>query len=382
MKASHALAGIALAIVAYAIVFAGLGGQAGAETSGAPFKPKLLVTCGEDCNTPDGARLNRVNGNLIVACPNFNTNEKANLHPGKLMQITPDNQWLLFSEMPAHPETGRSCPMGLDFGPDGNLYVADNQYFSNKDHKSRLIRVRVADGKATGCEVVVEGFKLANAVMFKGNSVYVSDTFFDLPGKALSGIYRISLDEMNQGKPVKLLPKDQHARDPHCIATWETLFDHAGVAHRKGDKAGADGLTFDKEGNLYSGNFGDGVLYKVTFKPDGSVASCSQFVKDWPRLTCVDGIFYDSKRNCIYVADSEKNAIQVVWLPEGRVKTLWENPDTDGSGGLLDQPCEPALRGDELIVVNFDMPFPGLQNTSFDKPHTISAIDVSALKRP
>jgi sugar lactone lactonase YvrE len=272
--------------------------------------------------------------------------------------------------------------MGMDFGPDGNLYVADNQYFYSKEHKSRLIRVKVQDGKATGSEVVVEGFKLANAVMFKGNAVFVSDTFFDVPGKALSGIYRIGLDEMNQGKPVKLLPKDQFAQDPHCIATWETLCNDPGVAHRKGEKAGADGLTFDAEGNLYSGNFGDGVMYKVAFKSDGSVASCTQFVKDWPRMTCVDGIFYDAKRNCIYVADSEKNAIQVVWLPEGKVTTLWENPDTDGSGGLLDQPCEPALRGNDLIVVNFDMPFPGLRNTAFDKPYTISVINVSGLQRP
>lgn len=67
--------------------------------------------------------------------------------------------------------------------------------------------------------------------------------------------------------------------------------DKVGVANRKGEKAGADGLTFDAEGNLYSGNFGDGVMYKVAFKPDGS-------------------------------------------------------------GGLLDQPCEPALRGEDLIAVN------------------------------
>ena len=99
-------------------------------------------------------------------------------------------------------------------------------------------------------------------------------------------------------------------------------------------------------------------------------------------MTCVDGIFFDAKRNCVYVADSEKNAIQVVWLPEGKVTTLWQNGDTDGTGGLLDQPCEPALRGDELVVVNFDMPFPGLGNSAFDKPYTISVIDVSGLQRP
>ena len=51
--------------------------------------------------------------------------------------------------------------------------------------------------------------------MFKGNAVFVSDTFFDLPDKALSGIYRISLDEIpslgrqTQGvRVMKLRPGD------------------------------------------------------------------------------------------------------------------------------------------------------------------------------
>jgi hypothetical protein len=375
MKTTTWIAG-SLALAALAVTaLVGCGrGKADMEK----FRPKLLLELGEDCNTPDGMRLNATTGEVIVACPNFNTNEKENKFPGKVMKITKDNKWELFSDFPAHPDTGRSCPMGMDFGPDGNLYVADNQYFYNKDHKSRLVRIKIQDGKAAGTEVVVEGFKLSNAVMFKGNDVYVSDTFFDLQDKpGTSGIYRIGLDEMNKGV-VKLLPKDQAANDPHLVATWQTEL----VPHRQGELSGADGLTFDAEGNLYSGNFGNGVMHKVTFNADGSVASCKEFVKDWPRMTCVDGIFFDAKRNCIYVADSEKNAIQVVWLPEGKVTTLWENADTDGSGGLLDQPCEPALRGDELIVVNFDMPFPGLKNTNFDKPYTISVIDVSGLQRP
>jgi len=30
------------------------------------------------------------------------------------------------------------------------------------------------------------------------------------------------------------------------------------------------------------------------------------------------------------------------------------------------------VRGDELIVANFDMPFPGMKNKVFDKAHTLS----------
>jgi hypothetical protein len=90
-------------------------------------------------------------------------------------------------------------------------------------------------------------------------------------------------------------------------------------------------------------------------------------------MTCVDGIFCDLKTDEIYVADSEKNAIHIV-TPQGDLKTLWMNDDSDGSDGLLDQPCEPLIRGNELIIANFDMPFPGLINSVYDKYHTLSVI--------
>lgn len=337
-----------------------LGGCAGVQ----PNRPKLFLSLPDTCNTPDGVTLDPATGNIILACPNFNDTK----FPGILMKIAPSNQATKFFDMPPHPETGKAGPMGLDFGPDGNLYVADNQYFNDKNYKSRLIRVNIKDGKPAGADVVVEGFKLSNAVIWKGNDVYVSDTFFDLPDKpGASGIYRISLDEMNKGT-VKLKP---NASDPHLIARFQTQ----PLEHRHNETAGADGLTFDSKGNLYTGNFGDGVFSKITFGPDGKVTSNKILVKS-PKMTCVDGIFCDLKTDRIYVTDSEKNAIHVV-TPDGKLTTLWTNGDSDGAGGLLDQPCEPLVRGDELIIVNFDMPFPGLKNSKYDEHHTISVIQLA-----
>ena len=59
--------------------------------------------------------------------------------------------------------------------------------------------------------------------------------------------------------------------------------------------------------------------------------------------------------------------------PDGSVQTLAQNPDSDGSGGELDQPCEVLLRGNEIIVSNMDFPVGGV-NKTFDKPYTMSAI--------
>ena len=47
--------------------------------------------------------------------------------------------------------------------------------------RSRLIRVRTKKNKPVKAEVAVDGFKLSNAVIWRKNNVYVSDTFLDLP---------------------------------------------------------------------------------------------------------------------------------------------------------------------------------------------------------
>jgi len=336
------------------------------------FRPKLLQTLPAEYHQPDGMRLDPKTDEMYVAFPNFTMKE----YPGAICKITKDNKLVKVVDMPKHPVTGFACPMGMDFGPDGHLYVADNQYFYNKDHKSRIIRVVMKDGKAVKTEVVVEGFKLANAAMFRGNDLFVTDTFFDRQDKpGMSGVYRISLDEMNKGV-VKLLPKTQAEKDPHFVFEM-----HTKVLNVRGDSAGADGMTFDSEGNLYAGTFGDGTMYKATFNADGSLKSANVFLYD-ARLDCCDGIFYDKARNCIFIADSEQNAIKILWLPEGKLTTLWENDDNHTLNGLLNQPCEPNIRGNQLFISNFNMSFPGLKNSGFRAPYTMSVIDITNLKKP
>jgi hypothetical protein len=93
------------------------------------------------------------------------------------------------------------------------------------------------------------------------------------------------------------------------------------------------------------------------------------------KMTCVDGLVTDPRTNKIYVADAQKNAIRIVSADDGNVTTLWENDDTDGTDGLLDQPAEVLVRGDELIIANFDTPpMSGAKNSAYDAPHTISVI--------
>jgi sugar lactone lactonase YvrE len=69
-------------------------------------------------------------------------------------------------------------------------------------------------------------------------------------------------------------------------------------------------------------------------------------------MKSADGIFYDHATQRIYVADILANAIQAVTL-DGRVETVAQDADNDGSAGQLDGPSEAVVRGQELIVANF-----------------------------
>ncbi|MFM9195971.1 MAG: SMP-30/gluconolactonase/LRE family protein [Planctomycetia bacterium] len=317
--------------------------------------PPSVVRMPPWCNTPDGMTL-MDDGTVLLSCPNFNDTA----YPGVIMKLDRDNTLSIFFPCTVHPGTKRGCPMGLDVGPDGHVYYADNQSFSDKNHASRLMRVVMEKGRPVRGEVAVEGLKLANAVAWHGDAVYVSDTFLDIEGKpGMSGVYRFTLDELARGT-VKVTPG---LGDRHLLATFQTK------TNPRNEMAGADGVTLDTAGRLYTGNFGDGVFSRVTIAADGTAKEQSVVST---AISCVDGIFYDAARDRIFIADSEKNAVQVFNPATGQMTTLWENDDSDGADGSLDQPCEVLVRGDDLIVANFDMPFPGMKNKVFDKAHTLS----------
>ena len=333
--------------------------------------PKLYISFGPECNVPDGMALDG-DRNIILSVPNFVDTS----HPGKLMKLTIKDgkpTASVFIMLPPHPDTGKVGPMALEFGPDGNLYVADNQYFNSTENKSRLLKVIVKDGKAVECMVAADGLKLANAVRWKGNNCYVSDTFFDVPGKDYSGIWRFSLEEMNKGTVHLQHSKDDPmvlAKDPHLFALIEAR------DTGEGQTAGADGVCFDSKGDLYVGNFGDGRITKVYLKPDGSAGKMEIIIDDEKLLPCCDGIVCDIANDEIYITNSKHNAIHILDARTNKIRKVWENDDDDGATGLLDQPCEPFLRGKQLIIVNFDFTFPGLRNSVNDEFNTVSVFDL------
>ncbi|MFO7936982.1 MAG: hypothetical protein R6V06_05165 [Kiritimatiellia bacterium] len=378
MKKRTILAVMGVAVAAGLNVWAD-GGKDACDTK---YRPQLFKQFGSVVNVPDGLAQDR-NGNIYCSAPNL----KNQLQSAVIMKRdVSTGEWSPFVACLCHPDTKFGVPMGLEFGEDGNLYYCDNQYFADKNYKSRIMRVTVVDGEAVRIDPVVENIKLANAVRLRGNAVYFTDTVGDIRNSNEGYVYRVPLSAFANGRVAGLLPKEQAADDPYCLGITKTT-----PFEPRNDVAGADGMCFDKEGNIYTGNFGDGTFYMIPLREDGSYGEIKVLADDREISSCVDGICYYEKENRIFIADSAKNAIRYWDIDEQRMGLLWENGDVDGADGLLDQPCEVMVwedksffglfKKEKLVIVNFDWPFPGLKNAGGDESvndsiYTISVIDL------
>jgi hypothetical protein len=223
----------------------------------------------------------------------------------------------------------------------------------------------VKDGRVEKMVLAASGFNVANGTVVRGDYVYITESvreegFTPANPTLFSVVMRFKLDE--ESVVIKTPLKD----DPHIIATFESK--------RKDWPFGADGTCFDSKGNLYVGLFSDGKMFKLEFDKDGKVASNKLFAEAPGKLINCDGSGCDFRTDKIYVADSANNAIQVI-SPDGTIATLAQNEDVlDKVTGMLDQPCEAMVRGNEVIVSNMDWPFPGFRNTKHQQPAVISVI--------
>lgn len=325
--------------------------------------PKLFTLLPEEyVSTPDGMEIDK-NGDMILSCPNFADMSM----PSCICRINKEGHVTKWFDVPLNEETHEARCMGIAFGPDGDLYIVDNQGWTGRPElirQGRILRVHFEDNNVSKVTVVAKHMEHPNGIRIKGEYMYVTQSTMTKvktdSGNALSCVYRFHLNDHD-------IDVTNTLEDSNIFLSYETF--------NPQDQYGLDGIVFDHQGNLYVGNFGDGEIFQITFNEDGSVKENRSFAKDPKNLRSTDGMTIDQYGN-IYVADFVVNAIAKV-APNGTVTRIAQSPDTDGLHGELDQPGEPCFWNGKIIVSCFDCVTGGDKvNTAHELPATMSMLEV------
>jgi sugar lactone lactonase YvrE len=211
---------------------------------------------------------------------------------------------------------------GLEFNAQGDLFVAVGPF-------SEVVRFRAADlnpAKPGVAQTFATGTPGANGLVIdRQGNVYVS-------GGASGTVFRIT----PQGGSAQ--PAAQIERSVRTLPDGK--MQQAIVAN---------GLAFDANGVLHIADTSRGAVWTVRIGADGKGDKPVLLAQN-PLLEGADGLAFDRRGN-LWVAANELNAIVSVGS-SGQVQVVARN----GSQGPLEFPASLVFVGDTAYVVNFDVP--------------------------
>lgn len=278
-----------------------------------------------ECTTPDGMCV-AADGALVIAAPN-------NDHkmPGAIFRLaSPGATPVKWFEVPANPETGYSSPMGVCFGPEGELYVCDNQ----KDSNGRILVFTFPDGSSAAprMEVVACGLDNANGVKYLNGRLYVTQAFLFGEKRAdnamASGLFMFDAKARNQRAV------NSHA-SAQCV--------HADWTVNPKIRGGLNGVATDGVDTLFTGNYGDGHVWKLKVGADGRVVKSEIYAKDHEKLVTPDGFCLDRSGD-LFIADMHGCSLVKV-TAAGKVEIVKK--------GGFNRPSEPCCYRGNVYVANY-----------------------------
>jgi sugar lactone lactonase YvrE len=265
---------------------------------------------------------------------------------------------------------GPCAPSGLAFGRDRQLYVAQTD---------RIYRfVPEAQNPPTPLAPFATGVPGTNGLAFdRDGNLWTGDgttgqgrVWKITPQGVVTEMLRIQpmANEVNLVAGVGGVGRDVRTLPPGTILVTPTGRTAANTAGSQ--PLVANGLAFDRQGNLFIADTARGAIWKVRFRNDGRVASrmgcdttfdpktlcLENILVTHPLLEGADGIVLDVAGN-LWVAANERNAIAFVQA-DGSVAEVFRNaPDAVTrlrNTGPLEFPTSPVLVGQRFCTANAD----------------------------
>lgn len=293
-----------------------------------------------------------------------------NGEPCPIWRVNIDNPSLAaVGLIPAPSATSTCSPSGLAFGSDGNLYVSQ---------ADRVYRFTPNAGSPPTALIFVSGVPGTNGLAFdRGGNLWTGDGTTGVgrvwritPAGTVGEALRIPpmANEVGLVAGVGGVGRDARTLPPGTITVTATSRNAANTAGSQ--PLVANGLAFDRRGNLFIADTARGAIWKVRFRSDGTVASrmacdttftpntlcMSNVFVAHPYLDGADGLVLDVGGN-MWVSANERNAIIYV-QSNGFVHEVFRNaPDPATqlrNTGPLESPASPVLAGNKFCTSNSD----------------------------
>jgi sugar lactone lactonase YvrE len=190
------------------------------------------------------------------------------------------------------------------------------------------------------------------------------------PDGAVGEVFRIPpmANEVNLVAGVGGIGRDVRTLGPGTITVTPTSRNAANALGSQ--PLVANGLQFDRRGNLYIADTARGAIWRVRFDSRGVMSSrmgcdttfapntlcLSNVFVQHPYLEGIDGFVLDAAGN-MWADSNERNAVMFI-SSNGNVQEIFRNPVNAATGlrnaGPLESPASPALAGNRLCTSNSD----------------------------
>ena len=218
------------------------------------IESRLFSVLPEYICTPDGFAVDK-NGGLVLSCPNYAEDTAS----GCVVRVGKDGSVEKWFDVPVHPETGAARNMGIAFDDAWNIYLCDNQGWSERPdliYKGRILKLTVDDeGNILKTVVCFEMALQRDWRSRKQRSVPI----YQCPGTQLNGFLRIftvmphgiQMDAFRDSVVIQMCGSEQHRMTKHRYRFKAVFFCICSKSHKPTSHPWRDRTCSDRTQHIH-----------------------------------------------------------------------------------------------------------------------------------